>query len=72
MRKRHAPAADANLDCGTIVLVSIAEVVEKIMMNPRSLRHLIGARTVNDDHLTLGDFILERVVIDFSVVAADH
>lgn len=69
---RHAPPTDADLNGGAVVLVGIAKVVEKIVVNPRALRHLVRARTVNDDHLALCKFILERVMIDFSIIAADH
>ena len=41
-------------------------------MNPRALRHEVRAGAVNNNHLAHGEFVLEGVVVDFGVVAADH
>src|SRR5690242_10607644 len=68
----HAATADADLDRGTIVDVRVGEVGEAVVMNPRALRHLVCARAVHDDHLSFGEFILKRVMIDFGIVATNQ
>ena len=72
VRGGHAPAAHADLDGATVVLVGVGEIIEKVIVNPGALGHLIRARAVDDDHLAHGGFVLKRVMIDFSVVATDH
>src|SRR6185312_5148492 len=72
MTRSHAAATQADLDGRAIVHVSIGKIRETIVMNPGTLRHLIRARAVYNEHLALGKFILECIMVDFCVVSTDQ